>query len=829
MKMKMKKELWFGFSLMAIIVGACLIFLPWSNMSNGHLGLLMLALVVVAIMLGFPTAFTLMGMGMIFAFFAYWDANKGHAEKAGQLTLDLMVQKAYGVMTNEVLLSIPLFVFMGYLVERANLIEKLFKSLHLSLARVPGSLAVATLVTCAIFATATGIVGAVVTLMGLLALPAMLRAGYDIRLSAGAITAGGCLGILIPPSVMLIVYGATAGVSVVKLYAGAFFPGIMLAGLYIGYVMIVAKLKPHLAPPLSEADRKVDVPQATLAHVRGPKQNAIMGLLAAAKAKGDIPFDRAHIRKQWISIVLPGAAIFTVMGLTWNAITKPNAEDVITGLEQMGTTTAAPATPSKPAAEPASTKDSAAKSPAGGLQEPPGTLSEPPGSGLKEPPGSTLAEPPGSSLKEPPGSGLKEPPGSGLKEPPSNDLKEPPGSGLKEPPGSSSLKEPPGSGLQEPPGSGTGLKEPPGATNEGLKEPPAASGLAEPPGAAAAPAGEAKPAATAIAKSADAKPAATPAVERHATPAWYWITLAMFAGMLAVLYSTLTFERLEIFKMLLASFFPLALLILAVLGTIVFGLATPTEAAAIGSFGGFVLAAVYMAIKKSPAERNRLFKIWLPFWAVFMVSVGWFILYQAEVLTSGPPAMIGAISVAAIAVWCVLATFQANMGGIVKESVFLTAKTSAMVCWLFVGSAIFSAAFALLGGQEIIEKWVLSLGLTPVQFMLLSQFIIFILGWPLEWTEIIVIFMPIFIPLLPKFGVDPLFFGLLVALNLQTAFLSPPVAMAAFYLKGVSPPHVTLNQIFAGMMPFMGIQVFALFLLYMFPEIGMWLPSVLYK
>ncbi|MEO5669099.1 MAG: TRAP transporter large permease subunit, partial [Ramlibacter sp.] len=170
-----------------------------------------------------------------------------------------------------------------------------------------------------------------------------------------------------------------------------------------------------------------------------------------------------------------------------------------------------------------------------------------------------------------------------------------------------------------------------------------------------------------------------------------------------------------------------------------------------------------------------------------------------------------------------------DLGGIIKESSFLTAKTSAMVCWLFVGSSIFSASFALLGGQEIIEQWVLSLGLTTFQFLVLSQFIIFILGWPLEWTEIIVIFMPIFIPLLAKFNVDPLFFGLLVALNLQTAFLSPPVAMAAFYLKGVSPKHVTLNQIFAGMMPFMGIQLIALALLYAFPQIGLWLPGLLYK
>jgi TRAP-type mannitol/chloroaromatic compound transport system permease large subunit len=240
--------------------------------------------------------------------------------------------------------------------------------------------------------------------------------------------------------------------------------------------------------------------------------------------------------------------------------------------------------------------------------------------------------------------------------------------------------------------------------------------------------------------------------------------------------------------MLLTSFFPLALMILAVLGSIVFGLATPSEAAAIGGFGGFILAGVYR-----------------------------FIAYWREGKSAGGRDT-------GKAVWSTVK----ELGVIVKESSFLTAKTSAMVCWLFVGSGIFSAAFALLGGQELIEKWVLSLDMTPVQFMILAQFIIFILGWPLEWTEIIIIFMPIFLPLLPHFNIDPLFFGLLVALNLQTAFLSPPVAMAAFYLKGVSPPHVTLNAIFAGMMPFMGIQLIALVLLYLFPGIGLWLPQLVY-
>ncbi|WP_312996670.1 TRAP transporter large permease subunit, partial [Achromobacter animicus] len=252
---------------------------------------------------------------------------------------------------------------------------------------------------------------------------------------------------------------------------------------------------------------------------------------------------------------------------------------------------------------------------------------------------------------------------------------------------------------------------------------------------------------------------------RKPAPTGFWIFAGVCAVMLAVFYAALTWARLEIFKMLMASFFPLAVMIAAVLGSIGFGLATPSEAAAMGAMGGALLALAYRRLN-------------LP---------------------------------------------------VLRESVFLTAKTSAMVCWLFVGSSIFSAAFALLGGQRIIEEWVLSLGLTPIQFLLLAQIIIFLLGWPLEWTEIIVIFMPIFVPLLNTFGIDPLFFGLLVALNLQTAFLSPPVAMSAFYLKGVSPPHVTLNQIFLGMMPFMGIQVVAIFLLYMFPGIGMWLPTVLYR
>ncbi len=805
----MKKELWFGFTLMGIILLVVAIFMPWTNMTNGHLGLLMLALVVVAIMLGFPTAFTLMGMGMIFTFFAYWSANAGHSEKAASLTLELMVQKAFGVMSNDVLISIPLFVFMGYLVERANLIEKLFKSLHLALARIPGSLAVATVFTCAVFATATGIVGAVVTLMGLLALPAMLKAGYDIKLSAGAITAGGCLGILIPPSVMLIVYGATAGVSVVQLYAGAFFPGIMLALLYIGYIMVVAKWKPHLAPPLTAEQRFVPLPPHAQALSPSPSTRALPALLGALKGSANANVPTRLLVRELALLMAPAIIWFVLMGLTWHAITNPDDVQDTSGLQVMGqadTSASSGAALKAPAAEGVAlppgaegVKEPAAdgvKEPPQGVAEPPGAVKEPHGA-VKEPPGA-VAEPPGA-VREPP-QGVAEPPGA-VREPPQ---------GVAEPPGA--VKEPPGA-VREPPGA---VSEPPGA----VKEPPGS--VAEPPGAVKAPASAAEKVAT---PAADAKPAHA----RTPAPDGFWITFAVGTVLLAVLYGLFTFARLEIFKMLLSSFFPLAVLILAVLGTIVFGLATPTEAAAIGSLGGFMLAAVYLAIAKGGDNTKRILKTWIPLWLIFLVSVVWFLLLKFEVHSTPVPMWVGWVSMAAIAFWCVMAMYQVNLTPMVKESTFLTAKTSAMVCWLFVGSSIFSAAFALLGGQEIIEKWVLSMNLTPLQFMLLSQFIIFILGWPLEWTEIIVIFMPIFIPLLPHFNIDPLFFGLLVALNLQTAFLSPPVAMAAFYLKGVAPKHVTLNQIFAGMMPFMAIQVLALFLLYVFPQIGLWLPSVLYK
>jgi TRAP-type mannitol/chloroaromatic compound transport system permease large subunit len=628
----MRKEVWFGLSILAAVIIAIFVLMPApADITNGHLGLLMLALIVVTIMLGFPTAFTLMGMGVMFTYLAY--RNMG-PQIAIEQTLDLMVLRTYAVMTNDVLIAVPLFIFMGYLVERANLIEKLFRSMHLAMARVPGSLAVATIITCAVFATATGIVGAVVTLMGLLALPAMLKAGYSIRLSAGAITAGGCLGIMIPPSVLLIVYGAVAGVSVVKLYAGAFFPGIMLALLYVIYVMIVAKISPKSAPPLSEEERRVTLPEFAETIKHNVSNRALPGLIGAMKGKRNVNVPMRTLLWQAFIALLPALMFVAIMGVSYKIVTAPPPAEA-TGLVEMGF----------------SAKYDSQDHSLGGLAEPEGT---------EQP-----AEPAGAQ------------------------------------------------------------------TAESVTAPEAEDDVV-----------------------ADATPA----------PQAFWITLLIGTILLIIFYAFFSFARLEIFKMLLSSFFPLAIMIMAVLGSIVFGLATPSEAAAMGSFGGIVLALAYRKL---------------------------------------------------------------NME-MMKESVYLAAKTSAMVCWLFVGSSIFSAAFALLGGQELINNWVLGMDLTPVEFMILAQIVIFLLGWPLEWTEIIVIFMPIFLPLLAHYQIDPLFFGLLVALNLQTAFLSPPVAMSAFYLKGVAPPHVTLNQIFAGMMPFMGIQIIAIVLLYLFPAIGLWLPQVLY-
>ncbi|HEU5338023.1 MAG TPA: TRAP transporter large permease subunit [Sulfuricaulis sp.] len=446
-------------------------------MSDPVIALVMLGILVSAIMIGFPVAFTLMALGVGFGYYAYFQPDQAFFDNR---VFDLLTQNTFTVLNNDALVSIPLFLLMGYLVERANILDNLFLSLQLALKRLPGSLAVATLATCALFATATGIVGAVVTLMGLLAYPQMMKAGYDPKIAAGVVCAGGCLGILIPPSIMLIVYAAQASISVVKLYAAALLPGFLLAGMYIAYVVILSLVKPGVAPPL-------------------PKEKS-------------------------------------------------------------------------------------------------------------------------------------------------------------------------------------------------------------------------------------------------------------------------NFSRRQVVAMLFKSFVPLAALILSVLGAIMFGLATPTEAAAVGAFGGFVLAMLYRSLT----------------WPRF------------------------------------------------KESVYLTARTSAMVCWLFVGSATFASVFAYLGGEGIIKEYVLGMDLNPITFLLMSQFIIFLLGWPLEWTEIIIIFVPIFLPLLPHFQIDPILFGVLVALNLQTAFLSPPMAMSAYYLKGVAPRSLQLTQIFRGCMPFLYIVLLSMVLVYVWPQIALWLPNVIY-
>src|SRR5438132_10446312 len=465
--MKLRKELWFGFSLMAAIIIPVIVLMPWGHLTNGHLGLLMLALICVGIMLGFPTAFTLMGMGVFFAWLAYRSVNP---ELAPRQVLDLFVQRTYGVMSNDVLIAIPLFLFMGYLVERAKLIDKLFHSLHLATARVPGALAVATIVTCSIFATATGIVGACVTLMGLLALPAMLKAGYNVKVSAGAITAGGCLGILIPPSVLLIVYGSVAGVSVVQLYAGAFLPGFMLAGLYIGYVIVLAKWKPKLMPPLPESERHVELPPFARALAKHGS-NALTGLWHGLTGEGAGVAKRTVLAQLFVTLV-PALFIAALLGATYRVATAPEVEASTARLIEAGGLVAAP------------------------------------------------------EREREQSTGLI--------------------------------------GAQEPEEKESGVKEPPGESSK-------------------------------TAPQADAEAAKAPAPaesERLPVPLWLWITFGVCIAIIVLIYWLWNWERLEVFKMLLSSFFPLALMILAVLGSIVFGLATPSEAAAVGGFGGFILAGI---------------------------------------------------------------------------------------------------------------------------------------------------------------------------------------------------------------------------------------------
>ena len=441
------------------------------SLTNPEIAILMMGLFLFAVLLGFPIAFTLLAMGIGFGYFAYYDpAQMEHI--FDNRIFSLLVSNTYTIMDNNVLTAVPLFLFMGYLVERAGIVSRLFFAIRLASHKLPASMAVAALVTCALFSTATGIIGAVVTLMGLLAWPAMIKAGYDKKFASGVICSGGCLGILIPPSIMLIVYAVIAQLSPLRLFAAAIFPGLMLAGLYIIYAVTRAYFNPSIAP-------------------------------------------------------------------------KPRA---------------------------------------------------------------------------------------------------------------------------------------------------------------------------------------------------------------------------EILKEVAVSFLPLFSLIILVLGTILAGLATPAEAAAVGAFGALVLSVFYKTLK----------------WKNF------------------------------------------------KESVFLTAKTSAMIMWLFVGSWTFASVFSYLGGHEVFEHFFKSMNLQPWQFLVLTQLIIFLLGWPLEWTEILIIFVPIFLPLVDFFGVNPYFFAMLIALNLQTSFLTPPMAMSAYYLKGVQSKNVELMDIFRGIMPFLLIVIFAMFLMYLFPGIALWLPETLF-
>jgi TRAP-type mannitol/chloroaromatic compound transport system permease large subunit len=614
----------------------------------------MLALIVIVIMMGFPTAFTLMGLGMMFGYVAFYDPAHSWTDNR---VFDLMVERTYGAMNNDVLISIPLFVLMGYVMERGALVDKMFYSIQLAFRRVPASLAVATLIVCTFWGIASGLVGAVVVLMGVIAFNPMLKAGYDVRLASGVITAGGTLGILIPPSVMIIVYAAVAGQSVVKLYASAMFPGFFLSFLYLVYIVGWAVIEPKIAPRLPESEQRIPVSDWVRKFQQAYSRNVLMGLATAlvAPAKALAIENNGRrlsyfaVWKNFLAALFPlMLAAVTLWGIWWYVVIHPQ-----TDIRQEARIVQKPAVPAAAApAAPVATPDK------------PQEL----GQGAAEPEAETPAQEP--------------------------------------------------EGVEQ-------VGTPEMVTHE------------------AAP------------------------VEAGPPPAfytWFWMIVAGTALVLLWYYWKLEAEAFELLKLLISSVMPLGILTIVVLAVILFGITTATESAGIGAAGAYLLA-----LQGGQFNWERL-----------------------------------------------------------KQTVFLTAKTTAMVCWLFIGSALFSGVFAILGGQQLVETWVLSLNMTPVQFMILSQAIIFLLGWPLEWTEIIVIFVPIFLPLLKHFDIDPILWGTLVFVNLQAAFLSPPVAMSAFYLKGVSPRHVTLNQIFAGMMPYMLIVILCMVIMYLWPAMTLWLPNYLY-
>jgi TRAP-type mannitol/chloroaromatic compound transport system permease large subunit len=687
-------------------------------MSDPILGLTMLGLIVIAIMMGFPTAFTLMGLGMVFGFLAFWAPDQHWYDNR---VFDLMVQRTYGVMVNDTLLSVPLFVFMGYIMERAALVDRMFHSVQLAFRRVPASLAVTTLLVCAFWGIASGIVGAVVVLMGVIALRPMLNAGYDVRLASGAIAAGGTLGILIPPSVMLIVYAAVAGQSIVKLYAAAMLPGFFLTFLYLVYILGWAILNPKIAPKLAPDQYRIAAPEWLRRLEHGASKRLFGSLVAALFRPGLIlgargaetqPLGYGEIVKHFLVLMVPVALTVGTFGTAWWYVTIYNA----------------------PAA----------------------------GSAVAVAPQSTAASPPPATA---PGTAQVEAPQAlGSVEEKAQEL------GVAETTVEST----------EPPRPDDAPPEQMGS----LTEPTAASGAGKIP---------------------------------ESFYFWFWGLAALSAILLAIYYWRMDGEQLEILKELVVSVVPLGVLTVVVLAVILFGITTATESAAIGALGALYLA----VMMKYPG-----FVWWSSLVGLIIgVVLGWPRGGFVPLLVSG---CLGGVflGTAVPLLWALPKSPELRQN--LKESVFLTAKTTAMVCWLFVGSALFSGVFALHGGQGLIERWVLGMNLSPVGFLIISQLIIFLLGWPLEWTEIIVIFCPIFIPLLGHFQVDPILFGTMVAVNLQAAFLSPPVAMSAFYLKGVAPPHVTLNQIFAGMMPYMIIVCICLAFMYIWPGMTLWLPEFLY-
>ncbi|MEY2622628.1 MAG: hypothetical protein RIT26_2448, partial [Pseudomonadota bacterium] len=393
-------------------------------MSDPALGLTMLCLVVVVILMGFPTAFTLMGLGMGFGFVAFYEPS---AHWLDNKIFNLMVQRTFGAMTNDTLLSIPLFVLMGYIMERGALVDRMFHSVQLAFRRLPGSLAVTTLVICTFWGIASGLVGAVVVLMGVIAMRPMLNAGYDTRLASGVITAGGTLGILIPPSVMIIVYAAVAGQSVVKLYAAAMFPGFFLAFLYLVYVIGWVLINPKIAPKLPPEQLKAPIRPwvQKVADLYSPRM--LWALLKASLAPGKALAASRHDMKLGWGLMLQ--SLFTALVPLWLSVVSLGAVWWYVVIH------------SQPDVEPAVVATQKAAAPAGGVSEPAGAST-----GLQEPPASA--------------GGVQEPPGASS-------------GGLQEPPGAAS------GGLQEPPGASDGVQTPPGAEADGVQAPPG-SGEEEP-------------------------------------------------------------------------------------------------------------------------------------------------------------------------------------------------------------------------------------------------------------------------------------------------------------------------------------------------------------